>query len=116
MVPLIRRFTGPGKRVFEDDAVLELGGVEQSPAAGVFALPARFLTLVGQQLRLAIADAVIVRLRDPDGAVIPESQQALVGDGESELRVEGSGKRDDLVHARASSFFASSQRRTQLLL
>ena len=88
MVPLMRRLTRSGERVVEDGALVDLRDVEPSPAAAVVGPSARLLALIDQHLRLAVAHAVVVRFGDSHGAVIGESQQPLVGDGESELGVE----------------------------
>src|SRR5689334_13761901 len=118
MVPLIGRFTRTGEGLLEHDAALDFRGVEPPPAPGVGTLSGPLLALIRQQFVVALAHAVVVRLGDSHGAVVRESQQPLVRDGESDLGIEGdlrSGwKRNDLVHRalRACSSARSAEERS----
>ena len=88
MVLLTRGLTRPAERILEDDAVVDFCGVEPSPAAHVMVFSTGFLALKGQQFLPAVAHPVIVRFSDAHRGFVRESNQALVGDSESELAVE----------------------------
>ena len=88
MVVLTHRLTRPAERLLEDAAALDSCHVEPSPAPGAIVFSTGLLTLIRQQFRRAFAHAVIVRLGDAHGGFVCESNQALVGNRESELAVE----------------------------
>jgi len=80
-----------GEAFFEDEALLDLGGIEEPPANGVKRRMHGVAQLKRQEPLGAFVDSVVVWLGDANAVVIADLDQPFVLDRVAEELVDGIG-------------------------
>ena len=90
MVMSMRPTAAARKDLVQDGTANHLLDVEESPASDLARRAAAGAAqLIGEEPGLAFLDAIVVRLGDAQRSMIRELNQALVGDREAQLTIDG---------------------------